>query len=253
MMSVGDLTVPERMQTDDGPLWAGETEFAVKMLNYDLAQALVTVVRVQHDLRLNRNTLLVILRSLASNNVAYAKRLVAPAEALGGAHGMIEHLTEKFVDMRVLIEVHDLLVQVTRSEQVHMVLKLLERQFTQGVDTEAMRELCYAGGPLPSHLNELGTTLSQILVAARPELRETGYAAYAEERDASANAGSSMLVYRDLQHRGAGSSSSSNATGSEASSPGSAASSKRHGRSRSAGRTSGSAREGACVAGSSDS
>ena len=43
-MSVGDLTLPERMQTDDGPMWARESEFDVKTLKYALAQALAIVV-----------------------------------------------------------------------------------------------------------------------------------------------------------------------------------------------------------------
>ena len=81
-MSVGDLTLPERMQTDDGPMWARESEFVVNTLKYALAQALAIVVRVQHDLCLNRNTLLEILRRLAWNKVAYATQLVAAADGV---------------------------------------------------------------------------------------------------------------------------------------------------------------------------
>ena len=80
-MSAGDLTCPpERMQPDDGPPWAREAESVVRLLNQDVAQAVATVVKLQHDIRLNRNTLLEILRSLARNKVAYAKKLVAAAE-----------------------------------------------------------------------------------------------------------------------------------------------------------------------------
>ena len=106
-----------------------------------------------------------ILRSLVEKKVEYAKLLVAAAEARGGAHGMIEHLMQRF-DSRVLMEVHDLLVQVTRADQVHMVLKLLENEFKRGVDRDALRDLCCADGPRPSHLTDQGTTLSEILMCA---------------------------------------------------------------------------------------
>ena len=73
------------------------------------------------------------------------------------------------------MEVHDLLVQPTRPEQVHTVLKLLENQFTRGVDRDAMNQMCCADGPRPAHLTDQGTTLSQILMWAPPEVRAAGY------------------------------------------------------------------------------
>ena len=108
MMWAGDHSFAlERMQMDDGPPWAGEADHVVRLLNQDVSQAVATVVKVQHDLRLERLVLIEILRSLARGNVACAKQLVAEAEDCGGAHGKIEHLTERF-DVRVLMEVHDL-------------------------------------------------------------------------------------------------------------------------------------------------
>ena len=106
MMAVGDLPCPpERMQPDAGPPWAREPEFVVRNLNLSLAEALHNVVIVQHDLRLNLFTLLEILKSLALNNVEYARSLVPAAEDNGGAHGKIGHLCKRF-DTRVLVEVH---------------------------------------------------------------------------------------------------------------------------------------------------
>ena len=176
---------------------------------------------------------------------------MAEAADCGGAHGKIAYLYDKF-DVRVLMEVHDLLVQPTRVGHVHTVLKLLEKQFSRGVDGDAMSQICCADGPRPAHLTEQGTILYQILMWAPAEVRAAGYTAYAEERAASAGDRPSLLGFHEMQERRAGSSSSSNAPASEASSPGSVTS-KRHSRPSEAAQASEGAREGACVAGSSDS
>ena len=244
MMAVGDLPCrPERLQLDAGPPWAREPEFIVRTLNLSLAEALHNVVIVQHDLRLNLFTLLEIVKSLALKNVEHATSLVPAAEDHGGAHGKIKFLFTKF-DSRVLVEVHDLLVQVTRPTQVHMLLKVLENQFKRVVGRDAMRDMCCGDIPRrPAHLTSQGMALSQILMCAPAEMRAEGYTAYEEERAASAGSGPSLLVFSEMQRRGDGSSSSSNATGSVASSPGSVTSSKRH--SRSGAQASEDAREGA--------
>ena len=172
-----------------------------------------------------------------------ADPLVPAAEDHGGAHGKIKFLFTKF-DSRVLVEVHDLLVQVTRPTQVHMLLKVLENQFKRVVGRDAMRDMCCGDIPRrPAHLTSQGMALSQILMCAPAEMRAEGYTAYEEERAASAGSGPSLLVFSEMQRRGDGSSSSSNATGSVASSPGSVTSSKRH--SRSGAQASEDAREGA--------
>ena len=214
-------------------------------------------MKLQHDLRVERITLLRMLRNLSQSQVDNAKKLVAEAADWGGAHGRIQYLSATF-DVRVLMEVHDLLVQPMRGGHVHAVLKLLQHQFKKGVDSDAMmRRLCYADGPLPVRLTGEGTYLHWILMRAPAVARATGYVAYEEEKAALAGAGPSPLGFLTMQVRGAGSTSSSNATGSEASShlgsPASATSSKRHCRASELEPADEGATEGACVAGSSDS
>ena len=220
------------------------------------------MVKLQHDLRLNRNTLLEILRSLARNNMQYALQLVAAAQDRGGAHGKITLLTVAF-EQQVLMEVHDLLVQPTRVGHMHTVLKLLENQFRRGVDSDAMSQMCCADGPQPAHLTEQGATLSQILMWAPAEVRAAGYTAYAEERDASTTAGANpwQLNWIGMRRGRALSSSSSaepqaseHASDAQASDASSHVStpSKRHAREGEAGQVSEGASGGECVAGSSD-
>ena len=152
-MSAGDLTCPpERIQgPDEGPPWALETPLVIRRLNYAFVQAFAAVVKLQHDLCVERATLLRMLQHLSESKVENAKGLVASAANLGGAHGRIQYLSDTF-DVRVLKEVHDLLVQPMREGHVHTALKLLEHQFKRVVDSDAMRQMCCADGPLPARL-----------------------------------------------------------------------------------------------------
>ena len=65
---------------------------------------------------------------------------------------------------------HDLLLQLTRPDQVCMVLRLLERHFTRGApDMQAIEQLCSTGGRVPAPLTDLtvqGMTLWQLLERA---------------------------------------------------------------------------------------
>ena len=127
MMSSADgRLAPQRLQADKGPPWAEEDATTVRMLNYDFKEAIPAAVKVQIDIRVDRRRFLDILRSLARQNVAYAKELVAGAEDFGSAHAKLEHLLVRF-GPRVVMEVHDLLVEPTRPDQVCMVLHTLAR------------------------------------------------------------------------------------------------------------------------------
>ena len=95
------------------------------MWSHDLFQALEVVVKVHHDLHMERNVFLEVLRSLVLGREEYAKQLVAFAEDNGGAHSKIAYIRMRF-EVNVLTEVHDLLVQPTRADQVCMVLRLVD-------------------------------------------------------------------------------------------------------------------------------
>ena len=114
-MSAGDLTCPpERMQgLDEGPPWALESVDVSRLLDIEFVQAVDVVVKLQRDLRVEPLTLLRMLQYLSQRKVDNAKRLVAADANLGGAHGRIQYLSDTF-DVRVLMEVHDLLVQPMR-------------------------------------------------------------------------------------------------------------------------------------------
>ena len=241
------------MQEGGGPPWANADATQKRLLNQDLIEAVDYAVNLQRDLRVERNTLLVILRSLARNNLQYATQLVAAAEDRGGAHGKITHLTVAF-GTQVLMEVHDLLLQPTRADQVKMVLKLLEAQFERPVDTDAIRQMCCTDGPTPSHLTDQGMALCHVLRLALSEVRAAGYTAYAEERAASATPGANpwQLDWIGIRRgRALSSSSSADPPASDASSHGSTPS-KRQSREGEAGQGSEGASGGECVAGSSD-
>ena len=257
IMSAADFTCPPvRMQgLNEGPPWALESVNVSRLLDIEFVQAVDVVVKLQRDLRVEPWTLLRMLQYLSQRKVDNATRLVAEDANLGGAHARIQYLSKTF-DVRVLTEVHDLLVQPMRGGAVHAVLKLLQHQFKKGVDSDAMiRRLCYADGPLPVRLTGEGTYLHWILMRAPAVARATGYVAYEEEKAASAGVGLSPLGFLTMRD-GAGSTSSSQAAGSEASTPGSpdsTTSSKRHCPASAAGPASEDARAGECVAGSSDS
>ena len=261
-MSAVDLACPpERMQgSDEGPPWALESVDVSRQLDNEFVDAVACVVRLQIDLNVDRATLLRVLKCLSQGKVDNAKGLVPKFANWGGAHGRIEFLSYMF-DPRVVKEVHDLLVQPTqmRRGHAHAVLKLLERELQKkrGVDMEAMLQRCCAEGPRPARLTGAGTILHWILQCAPPATRAAGYIAYKEEKAALAGAGLSPLGLLTMQVRGAGSTSSSNATGSEAGShlgsPASATSSKRHCRASELEPADEGATAGACVAGSSDS
>ena len=106
MMSSADgRLAPQRLQADKGPPWAEEDATTVRMLNYDVKEAIPAAVKLQIDIRVDRRRFLDILRSLARSNVAYAKELVAGAEDFGSAHAKLEHLLVRF-GPRVVMEVH---------------------------------------------------------------------------------------------------------------------------------------------------
>lgn len=222
MMSAHGRRAPERMQADNGPPWSKEDPTTVRMLNYDVKEAVPVAVKVQIDIRVDRPKFLQILRSLARENVRYAKTLVAGAEDSGGAHAKLEHLLERF-GPRVVMEVHDLLVQPTRADQVCMVLHELEREFPQGVDTEAIKLLCCTGEQAEVHLTVEGQALWELLTRAEPSVRSEGHAAYVNERatdmtdrSQSAGASSALLGMRVMRERRVASSSSSDAPASDA-------------------------------------
>ena len=236
MMSSADgRLAPQRLQADKGPPWAEEDATTVRMLNYDFKEAIPAAVKVQIDIRVDRRRFLNILRSLARQNVAYAKELVAGAEDFGSAHAKLEHLLVRF-GPRVVMEVHDLLVEPTRPDQVCMVLHTLETEFLQGVDMEAVRLLCCAGEQIDVHLTVQGQSLWEILTRAGLSVRSAGYAEYVEERAAdktdrsmqSADASSALLGMRVLRERRVQSSSSSDAPASDVSSPGSNTHKRQH-------------------------
>ena len=236
--------VPARIQQEDGPPWANAPALEIDIMNRDLREALGKVVKMQHDLCVDRNIVLQQLLLLIRGRVADAQALVARAQDNGGAHAKIAHLHERF-DVPVLIEVHDLLFQLTRPDQVRMVLSLLEEHFKRGVDLAAISRLCGADGPdgsatRPSRLTTQGRMLWQLLLLAAPVTRCEGYALYLKERALLQPAGasasllatmpsassSSMLGFiprpREGQSSGSRSTCSSNTPQSDGSSPGSA-------------------------------
>ena len=198
---------PERIQTDDGPPWATASVSDSRMLNHDLREALGLVVKLQHDIGVDRNILLEQLRLLARGRVDDAQALVAAAQDGGGAHGKLAFLYRKF-ESQVLIEVHDLLLQLTRPDQVSMVLHLLEAQFTEDVDLVAIRQLCGTDEPETAHrrLTDQGMMLWQLLLRADLLVRSAGHAVFLEERMASLqSAGASPSLLASMQSAGSGS------------------------------------------------
>ena len=118
---------------------------------------------------------------------------------------------------------HDLLVQPTRADQVCMVLHALEREFPQGVDTEAIKLLCCTGEQAEVHLTVEGQALWELLTRAEPSVRSEGHAAYANERatnmtdrSQSAGASSTLLGMCVMSERRVPSSTSSDAPASDA-------------------------------------
>ena len=56
IMSAADLPCPpERMQSDDGPPWAREAESIVRLLNYDVSQAVARVGIARHVLAMTHD------------------------------------------------------------------------------------------------------------------------------------------------------------------------------------------------------
>ena len=78
IMSAVDLACPpERMQgSDEGPPWALESVDVSRQLNIEFVQAVAAVVKLQHDLRVERITLLRMLQYLSQSKVDNAKGLV---------------------------------------------------------------------------------------------------------------------------------------------------------------------------------
>ena len=219
-MSAELFTVPARMQAehDDGPPWAAADEHRVRQLNHDLVQVVGSAVKLQHDLPVDRNTLLEILRFLALRKVDDAKDLVPRAADNGGAHGKIVWLTK--YEPQVLMETHDLLVRPTRPEQVLLVLRMLDKQMSRGANVPATERLCCTDEPATApELSEQGRTLWQLVRRAPLELRSAGYVAFASERAAAADHDASLFL--QIRDGRALSSGSSQAPASEASSHGS--------------------------------
>ena len=246
---------PRRLQlSSDGPPWQGlADEVTVGVLNQELAEAVEAVVTMQHAIGADRNTVLTMLRRLVVGKVEPANKLVASAVAGGGAHGMVAHVYETF-DKQVLVEVHDLLLQLTRPDQVCMVLRLLEMHFTRDAPDiqtieqymRAIHQLCCTEGAVTVRLPDLtvqGMALWQLLERAATPVRSAGHTAFLKERDAAkqaAGASSSLLSFAAVRggHALSGSSSarsssshakstSSHGPPSEASSPGEAKPHKR--------------------------
>ena len=84
---------------------------------------------------------------------------------------------------------HDLLLQLTRPDQVSMVLGVLETQCEKGIDLGAIERLC---GPDPAdgavqsvhpHLTDQGRMLWQLLLFADPQVRSAGHALFLKEME----------------------------------------------------------------------
>ena len=131
---------------DDGPPWANASVSQIRMLNHDLRAALCSVLKMQHDIGVGRDILLEQLWHLAHGRVEDAQELVARAQDGGGAHAKIAFCRQKF-GSQVLTEVHDLLLRLTRADQVSMVLGVLETQCESGLDLAAIQRLCGPDGP----------------------------------------------------------------------------------------------------------
>ena len=178
---------PLRIQEDVGPPWKDESAWRIRMLTRDLRETLLLVLKMQHDIGVDRNTLLSQLWHLAHDRVQDAKDSVARGQDGGGAHAKLEFL-QKF-GLQVLTEVHDLLLQLTRPDQVSMVLGVLETQCEKGIDLAAIQRLC---GPDPAdgavqsvhpHLTDQGRMLWQLLLFADPQVRSAGHALFLKEME----------------------------------------------------------------------
>jgi hypothetical protein len=239
-----------RIQTTAGPPWKDESARRIRMLNHDLRETLLLVLKMQHDIVVDRETLLAQLWYLAHGRVEDAQDTVPRRSDGGGAHGKLEFLMKKGVD--VLTEVHDLLLRVTRADQVSTVLGVLETQCESGLDLAAIQRLCGPDGPdmaqaVPSdrpdganqavhpHLTDQGRMLWQLLLYANPKVRAEGYALFLQEMEERAplqpQTSQSLLATMPRSiafsprpevppSSGAPSSSSSNAPASDGSSPG---------------------------------
>ena len=253
--------IPARIQKGAGPPWADAPETEIRMLNRMLRSALVLVVQTQRDMSVNRDVFLEQLWLMAHGKVADAQELVPRAQDCGGAHGKLAWISDKF-GPQVLTEVHDLLFQLTRPDQVSLVLGVLETQFKKSADLAAIGRLCGPDGPdgpdahaqlAHPDLTDQGRMLWQLLLYASPALRSEGHKLFSKEMIEnaqllsaratpsllatmpSAGSGSPSRAFCARRGRppssGSPSSSSSHTPESEASSPSGSAEKKRHQRS----------------------
>ena len=234
MMAGAMVGGPERIQEAEGPPWTNASPVESRMLNRMLRTALGVVVKMQYDLGVDRDVLLEQLWYMAHGRVSDAQEMVPIAQDGGGAYAKIAFVQGKF-PVQVLTEVHDLLYQLTRPDQVSTVMVVLEGHSKKGVDLGALRRLCGADEPArrPRRLTNPGKMLWQLLVRADPAVRAKGHALFLERRRValpspraspallaampSAGSGAPPLAYTP-RPQGSLSTSSSNTPGSDASS-----------------------------------
>ena len=251
----GDVAhAPEFLQPTHGPPWASEPDGIARSRNRDLLQAVSLVVQNQHAFRVDRNTLLEMLRRLAEGRVDYAKELVASGVDGGGAHTKMAYLRNTFGE-QVLTEVHDLLVQPRRADQVRLVLRLLEAQYMQRPAADAMMQWCRGtAGPPCVRVTEVGSILWHVLEQAPVPVRSAGYTAHVEQMDGPSRG--PVIALDEMRGQRVSSSSEDHGPASDDTSshgsPGSVTSNKRHVRSGGPAAGGEDVSQGASVAGGSD-
>ena len=118
-----------RIQEGPGPPWSSEPVPAQQQLARQLMRATCLALGIWSGSQLAHDKMLTIVELLANGEPQRAVEEVAASADGFGAHGKIHHLST--YPQPVLVEMHDLLLLLTRLEHVIMLLRMLNKLFSR--------------------------------------------------------------------------------------------------------------------------